>query len=120
MRTNRVSTIHILPDRVNVIVPGELRLFRKDLADKAVAFTWQEVSRVIAFKRDQWIVDRICLVFELNGTETMEVNEEMEGWTALVNAVPVYLSGALAQEEWWSKVAFPAFQTCLTEIYPRV
>jgi hypothetical protein len=79
----------------------------------------QEVTRVIAFKRDQWTVDCICFAFELNGKETIEVSENMEGWAALVDAVPVRLPGALRQEEWWDKVVSPTFEPCLTNIYPR-
>ena len=58
-------------------------------------------------------------MFELNGTHTVEVSEDMLGWKALVEAVPVYLRGALSQEEWFQKVASPAFELCLTDIYSR-
>jgi hypothetical protein len=115
----RVCAIHVFIDHVEILVPGKPRLFRGTLPDKTVTFAWREVTRVIAFKRDRWIVDCICFAFELNGTETIEVSEEMEGWAALVDVVPVYLAGALRQEEWWDKVVSPTFQPCLTNIYLR-
>jgi hypothetical protein len=59
------------------------------------------------------------LAFELNGTETLELNENMQGWQALVDAIPRNLLGALTEKEWWPKVVAPAFETCLTEVYPR-
>ena len=89
------------------------------MPDTTLTFAWQDVTRIVAFKRDCFTVDSVRLVFELNGAQTIEVSEEMLGWQALVDAVPHHLPGALAQEEWWAKVAFPAFALCLTEIYSR-
>ncbi len=119
MRTRRASAILTFPDRVDIIVPGKSQHFRKDLPDQTVTYTWQEVTQVLVFKRDQLVVDLICMEFELNGRETVEVNEGMEGWKSLVEAVPVYLAGALTQEEWWVKVVSPTFETCLTQVYTR-
>jgi hypothetical protein len=119
MRTRRQCIIHTLPDRVDIVFPGKPRLFRKDPPDKTVTFTWSEVTQVAVFKKDKLLVDCICMVFELNNTETLEVNEEMEGWNTLVRAVPLYLSGALDEKEWWNKVISPAFELCFTEIYSR-
>ena len=119
MKTRRRCTIHALPDRVDIVVPGKSRLFRNDLPDKTVTFNWTEVTQVAVFKRDHFTVDCICMIFELNKTQTLEVNENMEGWNTLVKAVPVYLSGALDEEEWWNKVVAPAFEPCFTKIYSR-
>ena len=104
---------------MDIVVPGASRFFREDLPDKTVTFTWLEVTRVAVFKRDQFTVDCICMIFELNNKESVEVNENMEGWGTLVKAVPVYLSGALAEEQWWNKVVSPAFELCFTQIYSR-
>jgi hypothetical protein len=106
-----------LDDRVDISVPETKRLFRKNLPATTVTFTWNEVTRAAVFKRDQFTVDCICMIFELNGIETVEVNEDMEGWSSLLQAIPLHLPGALAQEDWWDRVAFPAFETCFTEIY---
>ncbi|HZE24707.1 MAG TPA: hypothetical protein VE054_11970 [Blattabacteriaceae bacterium] len=99
MKTRRRCAIHALPDRVDIVVPGKSRLFRDDLLDKTVTFNWPEVTQVAVFKRDQFTVDCICMIFELANSETLEVNENMEGWNTLVKAVPIYLSGALAEEQ---------------------
>ena|SRR5258707_8261052 len=119
MGTRRTCAILTFPDRVDIVIPGKSRLFRENLPDKTVTFSWQEVTQVMVFKRDQFIVDLICMLFELNGKETSEMNENMQGWQDLVKAVPIHLPGALTQEEWWGKVVSPAFETCLTQVYPR-
>jgi hypothetical protein len=119
MGTRRTCAVLTFPDRVDIIVPGKPRLFQENLPERTITFTWQEVTQVMVFKRDIFSVDLICMVFELNGKETIEVNEEMKGWKTLVEAVPIYLPGALTQGEWWEKVAWPAFELCLTHIYPR-
>src|SRR5262249_16157098 len=112
MNASSLCVISTSQDRVEIAVPGKQRLLPKSLPDRTVSFEWREVTRVLAFKRDQLIVDCICCIFELNGTETVEVNEDMQCWKVLMDAIPVNLSGALRQEEWWRKVAFPAFASC--------
>ena len=119
MQSNQFGTILPAADHVDIVVPGKPRAFRKQMPGTTLTFAWQDVARVIAFKRDCFTVDSIRFVFELNGTQTIEVSEEMMGWQALVDAVPHHLPGALAQEEWWTKVAFPAFAPCITEVYSR-
>lgn len=119
MGTPRRCAIHTLPDRVDIVVPEKSRFFREDLPDKTVTFKWLEVTQVAVFKTDQFTVDCICMVFELNYKESLEVNENMEGWNTLVKAVPIYLSGALTEAEWWDKVVSPAFELCFTTIYSR-
>ena len=119
MGTPRRCAIHTLPDRVDIIVPGASRFFHENLPDKTATFTWTEVTRVAVFKRDQFLVDCICMGFELNHKETLEVNENMDGWDTLVKAVPVYLSAALAEEQWWNKVVSLTFEPCFTETYSR-
>jgi hypothetical protein len=79
MRSDRVCVVHPIHDRVEIHVPGKRRLFRKDLPDSTLSFTWHEVTRVVVFKRDCLTVDSIRMLFELNGTHTIELSEEMEG-----------------------------------------
>jgi len=83
-------------------------------------FSWKDVTQVMAFKRDCWSVDLICLEFELNGKMVVEVNEEMEGWKGLAEAMTAHLPGALAFSDWWEKVVSPAFEPCPTHIYPPI
>lgn len=119
MGSHRRCSIHTFPDHVDIIVPGKSRFFRKDLPDTNTSFTWKEVTEIVAFKRDCWTVDLICFVIEINKTETLELNENMIGWKSLIDAIPRYLAGALTEDEWFTKVAFPAFKPCQTQIYSR-
>jgi hypothetical protein len=69
---------------------------------------WREINGVVAFKRDLLTTDLICLRFT-NGEWNVEINEEMSGWTALIDALPTYLPGTLAPSDWWDRVSHPAF-----------
>src|SRR6185295_2147472 len=72
---------------------------------------WSNIVRVVAFKRDLLTVDCICLAFATADGMTTEVNEEMEGWEALTDALPKYLPGGKGWSEYFTQVAFPAFAT---------
>ncbi len=80
---------------------------------------WQDVNTIEAFKRDLYAVDLICLAIILKDHKIVEINEEMEGWDSLVEKLPDYLPGCRKFAEWFSVVAFPAFQPNVTEIYHR-
>jgi hypothetical protein len=80
---------------------------------------WVEVKKAVVFKRDQYVVDRICLVFELSGSRTVEVNEDMDGWRPFIDQLPEYLPGAATFSEWFEDVAFPAFKTNERTIFQR-
>jgi hypothetical protein len=80
---------------------------------------WDEVIEAKAFKRDLLAVDCICLF--LSGADGMgiELDEEMEGWTSLCEALPQRLPGCLPFHEWLWNVATPAFETNLRTIFAR-
>lgn len=80
---------------------------------------WNEVLSSSAFKIDLMTVDCICMALELTEERTFELNEEMKGWDSLVEALPTYLLGFKKSEEWFSEVAFPAFETNLTPLYTK-
>lgn len=80
---------------------------------------WKDVTTAIAFKRGCYTVDLICIAL-VGADGSLEVNEEMSGWKGLVEALPGYLPGCLAEHEWFQQVAFPAFATNLVHIFRRV
>lgn len=88
-------------------------------ARSSLFMPWKEVVRVVAFKRDQYLVDRICLLFELSESRTLEVNEDMVGWGQLIHQIPEYLPGAVTFSEWFLPVAFPAFKTNERTVFER-
>ncbi|HEX7138373.1 MAG TPA: hypothetical protein VF219_11020, partial [Vicinamibacterales bacterium] len=81
---------------------------------------WSQVTRAVAFKRDQYVMDRICIVFELSNARVLEINEDLQGWEGLVEQLPTHLPGALVYAEWFDEVAFPAFKTNEKTIFQRV
>jgi hypothetical protein len=82
------------------------------------AFTWSDVVRVSAFKRDVFSYDLICFEFETVGG-FVEVGEDMEGWRILIDTLPVNLPGILAEDDWFAKVALPPFATNWTTLFTR-
>jgi hypothetical protein len=80
---------------------------------------WSDFVRVVAFKRDWLTVDCICLAIATTDGTTTEVNEEMEGWEALTDALPKHLPGSKLWSECFSQVAFQAFATNETVMFER-
>ena len=74
---------------------------------------------VIAFKKDQCVVDCICLFFATSDDTGLTLNEEMSGWDSLIRSLPLHLPGCKPCAEWFPIVAFPPFDTNFTEIYVR-
>jgi hypothetical protein len=83
------------------------------------SIAWSDIVRVVTSKRDWLTVDCICLAFATTDGTTIEVNEEMEGWEALTDALPKHLPGSKLWSECFSLVAFPAFATNETVIFER-
>ena len=81
---------------------------------------WKTVISIKAFKRDLYVVDRICLGVQLMDGSGIEVHEEMKGWDALVQKLPEYLPGCKTFGEWFETVAFPAFQLNETSVFEKV
>jgi len=83
-----------------------------------VSLSWGEVDTVLAYKRDLCAVDLICLAF---GTSegAIEVHEEMQGWSQLVEQLPSRLAGMPPLSDWWERVAKPPFALSPTTLYKR-
>ena len=81
--------------------------------------SWSDVKTVTAFKRDQYATDLMCLLFEMPGRGTLELNEDMQGWQHLIESLPNYLPDTPPWEKWWSTVAFPAFKANGTTLFDR-
>lgn len=80
---------------------------------------WKEIEKISVFKRDLYVVDIICLkIFMING-KGFEINEEMKGWEKFISSLPIHLQQCQNFEEWFSSVAFPAFETNEYYIYKK-
>lgn len=80
---------------------------------------WDEIVSVKVFKRDLFNVDCICMAFETTANNWLEIHEDMKGWKELIDILPLYLTGITNKDDWWSQVAFPAFETNEHEIFRR-
>jgi len=115
MRDGRHSTVYELSwDQSGV----DVRWLTLENETGSVSFPWSDVSTVDTFKRDYFTVDCICLAFE-TPDGWIEVNEDMKGWGAFLDAVEVRLPGFPPQEKWWRKVMLPAFETNQATLWTR-
>lgn len=81
-------------------------------------YNWQEITAVVAFKRDCVTVDLICLLVADNNRQ-LEINEEDIGWHACAWSIEKHLPGSIPYDSWWRVVAQPAFATNSTIIYSK-
>jgi hypothetical protein len=72
----------------------------------ATSFDWQDITAVVAFKRDGAAYDLIWLAVADNNT-IVEINEEDIGWNAFTWAIEKYLSGSVPRQRWWPVVTQP-------------
>jgi hypothetical protein len=82
-------------------------------------FEWEAVARVVAYKRDLYIYDLVCVAFEFADGTAFEIHEEMMGWQDLIDSLCQRLPGCAPFDEWWPKVASPAFETNETTLFDR-
>ena len=82
------------------------------------SFRWDDVTAVKAFKRDQFMVDCICLAFKAPDG-WYEVNEDMKLFGPFLTAVERYLPGFPAQKDWWKQLMLPAFAPNERELWKR-
>ncbi|WP_442510261.1 hypothetical protein SH528x_001872 [Novipirellula sp. SH528] len=80
-----------------------------------IAALWANVTGIVAFKRDLLTTDLICLQLQLGDGTYIETDEEMVGYREFLDIVT---SNYDLAPNWWSDVAFPAFKTNMTTIWP--
>lgn len=72
---------------------------------------WRDVLRVVAFKRDRFTTDLLCLAFEAHGLPAgseLEINEDVAGFEAVVAAMSERLA---LRPNWRAEVLRTAFAT---------
>jgi len=95
-----------------------LTVCHADGSESKTELSWSEVNGIVAYKRDCFAVDLICMgITTPDGA--IEVNEEMDGWEALTDAIPTLLPGMTGKKEWWDKVAQPPFAANPTTLFSR-
>jgi hypothetical protein len=71
---------------------------------------WKAVKSATVFKRDLLTYDLICLQLRV-ADDVIEFDEEDLQWKELLEAIQHHLPGCTPWHEWFSEVAFPAFET---------
>jgi hypothetical protein len=97
---------------LTVTVPGS------GLSSRTDSLTWNEIEKVVAYKRDLYTIDLICLGFA-TAKQTIELNEEMHGWSQLVEKLPSLLPGTPEMSDWWERVAKPPFAPSIATLFKR-
>ncbi len=97
----------------------ELGIKLRSQAGQNFTIPWPRIKRILAFKRDLFSRDMICLLIEQENKLVYEVNESTPGWAELVNQIPVRLPSAKSHAEWFLGVAFPAFDVSATAVFLR-
>jgi hypothetical protein len=80
---------------------------------------WADVTSIKTFKRDMFAYDLICIRLESCEQEYVEFDEEDANWQNLMSALPIRLPGCRPWGDWFSEVAFPAFQPNETLLFRR-
>ena len=61
---------------------------------------WHEISKIDAYQRDQF-QKNVFLVLTLKDGSNVELNENLPGWTDVIDALPKNLPGCLPRGDWW-------------------
>ena len=88
-------------------------------SESSISLEWDSVVQAMAYKRDLFSTDQVCIAFRLNDESEIEVHEEMKGWTELCDALPNHLPGAPPWTDWFMKITTPAFELNTTPLFSR-
>jgi len=80
---------------------------------------WDAITDAIAFKRDLFSTDQVCIAFRLSDSSEFEVHEEMKGWSELCEAIPNHLPGSPPWTDWYMEITTPAFELNPTPLFRR-
>lgn len=61
---------------------------------------WRDVRRLVAYKRDIYVGDFLCLTIRAAGGRVFEINEESPGWQEVGDVIEQFLPGSLPYTEW--------------------
>jgi hypothetical protein len=91
----------------------------KRTTNETLKVEWKKISRIVAFKRDLFTYDCVCVLFETLDGKGIEIDEQMDGFTQLMEEAPKYCVGCKTFHEWYMNITTPAFATNLTELYKQ-
>jgi hypothetical protein len=80
---------------------------------------WDDVLRLLAYKRDEFTTDLVCLDIELRGGRILSVHEEVPGWEDFLDAAERALPDMHSFRSWFPQVAQPPFARSEHVVFER-
>lgn len=85
--------------RLGPVIADASGLKLMDGENAAWTIAWRDIVRITALRSPGFVGDTIILTIEAEG-ESRIVSEEQSGWSALAQALPTHLPGALQHKDW--------------------
>ena len=105
--------------RISLIESGLAVTFTSSNGESRIEeIDWVNIEKVIAYKRDCYSFDLMCLAIVV-AENALEITEEIEGWDDLLDRAPGFLPGWQSKADWYQGVMLPAFKTFATTIFSR-
>lgn len=89
--------------------------FTNQLDKRMIDVKWDDISRIVTYKKDLGVTDLICLGWESLSGEVIEVHEEMVGFRQMSEKMVQTFNGI--SELWMMEVMQPPFETNFTELW---
>lgn len=90
--------------------------FTVALDNGPLSIRWEEIDRLVGYKKDQYATDLICLDVEYRGM-SFTIHEETAGWFVFLDRTKAAFPGI--HKNWEAEIALPVFATNLTVLYVR-
>ena len=84
---------------------------------QTVEFDWSEISKVSAYKTDQFASDTMWLEFESEEGDSVALPEDAPEWKQIATELPKYLPGCKGLSSWYAQVMKPAFEMNYTVLH---
>ena len=82
-----------------------------------VEFEWAEISKVSAFKTDDFSVDTVWLQFQARDGEVAELPEDAAQWQQVASSLSAHFAGCPDFRSWYPAVVQPPFASNWTVLY---
>lgn len=84
-----------------------------------VLIFWESIKEIIAYKRDLFTIDLVCLRVYHSNDQYFEINEELIDFDALLDQLPERLRGFPERKMYWGKLIQPAFAENEMQLWHR-
>ena len=89
------------------------------VGEGAADIRWHQIKEVRALKTVARQYDLICLRIETYDGRQVDLDEDLDGWEALIDALPRRLTGCRTWQDWWPEVAWPPLRETETVVFTR-